>query len=91
MTKAMSAKEERKAAIAAAKAPVQSWLDARDQLVAQLAAHDKAGADYIGALVKVAEANGPFRFAQGRLNFRKVKDSNPAEYSVHADKDTPEM
>jgi hypothetical protein len=85
----MSKKEQKMAAIAAAKAPVQGWMTARAQLEAQLEAHDAAGAGVIKALVETAEANGPFRFEQGLFNFRQVK--NGSTFSVHQHEEKAEL
>lgn len=81
----MANKEEHKAAIAAAKVPVQAWMDHKESLEQALRDHAVAGAPVIDQLVKVAGANGPYRFAQGRFNFRKEKGSTT--YSVHPEKE----
>jgi len=85
----MSKKDQKMAAISAAKAPVQGWLNHRDSLVKALADHDEAGAGVIRTLVDTAGANGPFRFEQGRLNFRQVKGG--ATFNVHLDEERSEM
>lgn len=81
---------EKKAQIEAAKGPVQEWLNTRDRLARELEEYTSSGKEVVDHLLKVAGANGPFRFEQGRITFRRTRSSDGA-FLPYAESDRSEL